>query len=550
MKKEFGEPVTRPVTVNPMRLPNALHLLLGTAALVCGAVLLLGISNPDTVRSIGFGALSRLATGMLMLLMGGLHIGMAMRYFRFTLLPGEAGDIAVPTDGGSRNDHLIKLINDGIVPSQRPADPLLSMLYGLVPHLVNAPTAIRWHAETQLKRATYLASVLLSFGLAWVFAQPAAFAWMAGLYFVLAVILLRPFDTLNAIRKGTMTANPGAGAGAANWRGVVMLLLVSIAGPLALTLSPVQVPAPPFATATVVLPTLAVLGSALIAALLFISSLIAQTNAYTSSAARHDVRENLQVPDLTRGALDRWLSRLPHPSSLYANDHAVDRDSFQGHLLAETEPTVLVESASPGLIDAFRAAWASESQRPLLGLSVFGVILGLIGLLFAFFYARGTDTAMFGLIALGFVSAAQFALASAHKLWNRVDFVSTIYRISYRGTYHRAERVAGSAIGKGTLTEGALRFGPLRVAICVASMHSVAFGRSGHRHVTSLDLLPEACAHQYEILEQYTREVREGAVRFYQEERQVRQVVNQSVSTPPPLLPEHGPAGDSAVVAT
>ncbi|MBK0025023.1 hypothetical protein IAE57_02520 [Stenotrophomonas sp. S48] len=536
MSTEYSTPPSQAATVNPMRLPNTLHLTLGAFAMVMGLVLLLGVSNAEQVRAMGLGSVGRAMTGLTLLLLGGVHMGVAMRYFRFTVLPGEAGQIAVPSGTGSVSNHLVGLINDGITVRQRPDDPLLSMLYGLVPHLINAPSAIRWHAETQLRRAVYLAGVLVSFALAWVFAQPAAFAWMAGLYFALAVLLLKPFATLAAIRRGAMEAAPNT-VPAPRWGAMVALLLVSIAGPLAITLSPVQVPTPPFAVATVVLPTIAVLGSALIASALFTVSLIAQTGGYSASAARHLVREDLQMPDLTSGLLERLKTRMPYPSQYYAQDHEVSNDAFDGHLLLETEPRVRADQSAPRLAEAFSAAWNSDTQRPLLALGLFGLVLGLVGVVFAFLYARSSGAAMMGLIALGFISSAQFALASAHKLWNRVDFQSTVYRVSYRGTYHRAKRVAGNAYaGNGTLAEGAVRFGPLRVAVCVAEVTSVAFTRGGKRHITALDLLPDESRALFGVFEDYSRDAQDRAGQFYQQEHQVREVMSQGAR--PPELPQ------------
>ncbi|WP_312239089.1 hypothetical protein [Stenotrophomonas sp.] len=537
MSKEYGTAANSEVTVNPMRLPNTLHLVLGAVCFVFAGALLLGITNADTVRSMGVGAVGRLSIGVLMLLMGGLHIGMAMRYFRFTLREGEAGEIAVPTDAVNRNDYLLKVINDGIFNRERPADPLLNMLYGLVPPLSHAPATLRRHAEIQLQRAVYLSALLASFMLAWLFAQPAAFAWMAAFYFAVAVIVLKPMSTLRAIRKGTMEPDNAKPLPKPKWTALVSLLLMSIAGPLAITLSPLQIPSPPFATATVVLPTIAVLGSALIASALFIVALIAQTRHYASSGARHLTREDVAMQDLTRGLLERWHTRMPWPHKAYAKDHNVLRDEYNGLLMCETEPVARADQSASTLRGAFQAAWGSPTQRPLLGLGLLGLLLGISGVLFAFIYARSSGAAMVGLIALGFVSSAQFALASAHKLWNRVDFTSTLYRMSYQGTYHRAERVAGSVVGaNGTLAEKAIRFGPLRVAVCVAQIESVAFSRDGTRHITAIDLMPEACHQQFALMQDYIADARQRAGAFYSEEHQVREVLAHGVQ--PPELPD------------
>lgn len=540
MNKEYAKAAASSVVINPMRLPNTLHLALGVASIVMGGVLLLGITNADTVRSMGVGALGRLSTGMLMLLLGGVHISLAMRYFRFTLNQGDAGEIAVPLGTSDRNTHLFNVINKGVVNHERPSDPLLSVLYGLVPHLSHAPATLRRHAEMQLQRVVYLAALMGSFGLAWVFAQPVAFAWMAAFYFILAIIVLKPLTTLAAIRRGVMESAASAALPPPRWRAVVGLVLLSIAGPLAITLSPLQVPAPPFATATVALPTLAVLGGALIASALFTVALIAQTQQYASSGARCVRREDMELHDLTDGLIEHWYSRLPYPRKDYLKNHSVTHSKHEGLLLCETEPVARADQTASTLRAAFESAWNSPVQRPLLGLGLFGSLLGLSGLVFAFVYTRSSGHAMMGLIALGFISASQFAMASAHELWNRVDFTSTLYYMRYVGNFESQGRTLGThKDSDARLSDRALKFLTLKVEVCVAQLESTAF-RDGLRHITAIDLLPDASMQQFGQMEDYVKGVGERSKAFDEEQRQIRHAL-ASERIQPPALPQ--PAG-------
>ena len=296
-----------------------------------------------------------------------------------------------------------------------------------------------------------------------------------------------------------------------------------------------HVPVPPFAVSTVVLPTLAVLGSGLIASALFTVALISQTGSYSASAARHIVDEKMQMADLSGGLLLRLSSRIPQPHHRYVHEHNVSKDTFDGELLVEEEPSVRADQSASGLIEAFRAAWQSPSQQPLLALGLFGLLLGVVGVVLAFVYARSSGNAMVGLVSLAFVASAQFAMASAHKLWNRVDFQSTLYRIRYVGTYHRGQRVAGNAYaGNGTLAEGAVRFGPTRVEVCVAQVTSVAFMHGGARHLTAVDLQHDASNAVIGVMQDYAREAQDCANQFYVQEHQVREVMNHG-SRPPEL---------------
>jgi len=536
MNKEFGT-AAAPVTVNPMRLPNTLHLAIGGGCFVLGAWLLLGMANAEAARAMGISALLRLSTGMLILLLGWAHVRVAMCYFRFSFHEGEAGAIEIPANSGGINGYLLSVINNGVVHWKQPPGALYTLLYGRVPQLKHAPAQLRHHAERQLQRAVYLVALLASFGLAWVFAQPAAFAWMAVVYLVLAMAVLKPVATLARIRRSEIAADDRP-LSTLNGPAILGLLAMSIAGPLALTLSPVQLPAPPFATATVVLPTIAVLGSALIVSILFIVALIAQTSHFASSGARNKVRQDLQMQDLTRGLLDRWHNSLPWPrKEPYAKEHVVQGSEFHGVLLCETEPVARADQSAGTLGAAFKVAWASAAQRPLLGLSLLGLLLGVGGAVFAFMYARTGGTAMFGLIALSFVSSSQFALACAHQLWNRVDFTSTLYRMSYKGTFRQRGRVLGSNRDtNGTLSDSAVEFGPLRVEVCVAQLESLAFSRDGTRHITAIDLLPEACDQQFGVMADYIEDARSREARFMSDIKTTRQALAEGAT--PPMLPQ------------
>lgn len=167
---------------------------------------------------------------------------------------------------------------------------------------------------------------------------------------------------------------------------------------------------------------------------------------------------------------------------------------------------------------------------------VFGLLLGVTGVVFAFIFARSSGAAMLGLIALGFISSSQFALASAHKLWNRVDFTSTLYRMSYHGPFRRHSRKLGNDLtSEGTLTDNAMEFLTLRVEICVAQLESVAFARDGERHITAIDLLPDACDQQFGLMENYVNGVHQRAREFYDEQVEIRNVL--ATGNPPPTPP-------------
>lgn len=525
MSTEYADAARKGGVVNPMRIANVFYVALGAINLLLGMAIVYLMTRD--AQSVGVGAFAGLTVAILLLMLGGTQIGTAMRNFRFAFLPNQIGPFD-PLEAKDQTQFLLNAINDGNVPQSPPQGALMSMLYGLVPNLSHAPMVIRWHAETQLRRVVYLSTVLIGFVLVWLFARADVFAWLAPLYFLLAV---NPISTVNQIRRGVMDADAARPPRALTWGRMVALLLFSVVAPVLVQLAPVAVPAPPYETSTVVLPTIAALGSLVIVSALFVIALIEQTRTLAASGARYLKRDDLGFADLSSGLIDKWHDQVPYPCRTYRKSHSpvvpASAGEFHGDLLCESEPQLAQDSNATTYGEAFSDAWHSEQRRPLLALGLFGAIAGAMAAVCAFVFTR-SGAPVTGLVALALVSASQFALVSSHRLWKRADFKSTLYRLTYKGSYRTGHRVAGnSTTGTGSLAESAYRIEQAKVEVSVARIGSVCFAQSGPRYLQSMDLQPEECERMFTLARDYYTTVMARAQGFYQEEAGIRGLVER-----------------------
>lgn len=528
MSTEYSGAKSASSETNPLRLSNAFHMAVGLFNLLAGGGIAFLLTR-ETQDHVGLGFIPALSIAATLLVLGLFQIAQAWRDEKFRFHPDDIGKFAVPAKFGGNEKpntaaYLVDVLNNGVKPEKTPDNALLKKLYNGLPRLELAPQIIRWHAETQALRMARLAVAALGFLLAWVFAKPQVFAWMAPLYLLLAI---RPLSVLRNISRGGAGDQQMEPTKSPQPYGAVAILLFSIFGPILVGLLPPDtLPPAPYSASTIVVPTVVALVALMAASFLFLLSLKAQTRDLTTSGVGQQLRKDLNLPNLSSGLIDSLENQLPFPREVISRNPSWQKDGdFGGHLLAEAEPKINAAGSLGNLPSALRAAMDDQEQRPLAALGLLGVATGILATVLAFAYAR-SGGATVGLTALALFSASQFALLASRGLWNRVDFTSTLYYIHYKGSYRQAQRVAGNTLtGTGTLTENATRIEHVDVWVSVARLESVAFQRTGKRYIQSVDLKPQECAEQFSRIEDFHQNVMQRKTQAYQEEGLVRQLV-------------------------
>lgn len=135
-----------------------------------------------------------------------------------------------------------------------------------------APPPVRFHAYVQALRAVNLSVLLIGFALAWVMADASVLPYMAMVFFVFAIAVVRPHEAaraaMGAASEPQLTSVPSLGK-------TIALLAIAVLGPtsLALLVSQGVLPPAPAALSSLALPTLAVLVPALAGSALFFLAL-------------------------------------------------------------------------------------------------------------------------------------------------------------------------------------------------------------------------------------------------------------------------------------
>lgn len=525
---EYSDAKSKSNETNPLRLSSFFYLVVGSINLLAGGAIAFLLTRET--QSLAPAVLPTLGIAATLLVLGLTQVSRTWRDEKFRFHPDDIGGFAVPeklVKNGTPDQaaHVIDILNNGVQPLRTPDNALLNKLYNMLPRLELAPELIRWHAETQALRIAKLVVVTLGFLLAWLFAKPVVFAWMAPVYLFLAI---NPLAILRTVSRGgagdVQLARPAAPTATES----VGILLFSIFGPVLLgLLPPGTLSSAPYATSTVVIPTVTAMVSLLLASTLFILSIKMQTRELTQSGVSHQVRKDLSIPNLSSGLIDRLESDLPFPRTVLSRNTGWQRDgNFGASLLVETEPKLNTTRSQGTLMEALGMAWRDNEQRALVALGLAGVVTGLLASGLAFVFTRNSSLA-FGLTALSLFSASQFSLFAARGMWNRVEFTSTVYRILYKGSFRQAQRTAGNSVtGTGTLTESTTRIEHVDFWVCVARLQSVSFARKGLRYIQSVDLKPQECEQQFGRIEDFYRDVMQRKVQAYSEEGMVRQLVH------------------------
>jgi hypothetical protein len=512
---------------SPLWLANTVHFVLGTISFILGVWVLLG--SRDALQAVDVAPFGALGVGIAILLMliGGLHITLSMSYWSFSFAPDDVAWLGSPRDGSSDAGrtasckYVYPILDNGM--SEAPGFPgaIAGALTAMLPMLVYAPLPVREHAYLQLLKAIHLVVLLIGFALAWAMTPEAMFPWVAMAFFVLATIAVKPQETFRLIREGRVDTEAGKPIAPPTLKATIALLVSVVLAPVLLSyLGKQGLAGAPFTASLFAVPALLILVPSTVGSALYFFALVRQAREFTSTDSRN-LRQDTPTSDLSEGILDAAEAMIHGRFFRLERGHNVQADVVQGWLLAESQPSQVETNSAASLGEALREAWSSPMLRPLLALELLGLCLGVIGLVLLARLGLGAGSVTAGLSAAGLISAAQFCLLSAHRLWRRADFRSTVYRFKYKSTFQRVAREAGNTVtGHGKITDSAVRALSGHISCSVVQVSSVCFARGAPRYITSIDLdndqtqrmLEALCSHDASIQQRLlAQDAAEGA---------------------------------------
>ena len=480
---------------SPLRLANTVHFALGSISVLLGVWVLLGSRDALQAADGAPSGMLGVAVAIILLLIGGLHITLSMSFWSFGFAPDDIGLLGSPGDKNSESaraassKYLYTILDNGMIEAPAFAGPFWGALTAAVPMIAHAPLPIRAHAYLQLLKSIQLGVLLVGFLIAWVMTPTPLFAWVAGVFFLLAVAAVRPQETIRLIKEGRVDTEGDKAIPLPSLKGSIALLLFVVLAPVLLSLLGKNgLPVAPVPASYFVVPTILILVPSLIGSAFYFYALVSQAREFTSTDSRN-LRRETPTSDLSVGILDAAESFVLGRFTRLDRGHQLQADVVQGWTLCETNPVQMETSSASSLAEAIREGWSSPMLRPLLFLELLGLAVGLAGLVLLTQLGLGAGNLMAALSAAGLLSAAQFCLLSAHRLWRRADFQSTIYRFRYKSTFQRISREAGNTItGHGKVTDTAVRATTGQIDCSVVRVSSVCFARGASRHLTAVDL--------------------------------------------------------------
>lgn len=533
MGNEYDQTAASDDRVGSMRVANTCHFILGAIFVVAGVIAL--IASRDTLQGQGVSTdmARELSVAITMLLFGGLQIGLSMTYWGFSF---SQSDVSLPGSDPAKPDaarkYLLDILKDGIQPAQRYPGAIGGLLNSVTPKLNLAPLSVRALAYIQALRSINLSVLLGGFLLSWLLASPEALPYMAAFYFLFAISEVRPQQILALIRAGRADVAPDGAFPKLGLGKTVVVLVVSVLGPVAVTalLSKSILPPPPAWLGGLMVPTLAILVPALIGSVLFFLALSRQTSDLAPSKVRWTGDDSFLVPDLTDGTLSHLARQVPDQKVAHQWHFAADKSnqgSLLGTFLYETEPQLVAGQDVRSMREALSSAWSSPLTRPLLALEAMGLLLGLTGCV-ALYRLASLASPDAAAMALGLLAASQYCMLAAHGLWKRADFRSTLYQVELDAQFERVVRNQGNArLGGGTYEDNTAKITSGRMLVRVAEMRSVQFWPKGLRHATSLDLDNSLCNGLIAAAQQHR-----NLVRKRQDEFNVEQKLQQQMMAP------------------
>lgn len=545
MGTEFDLTAPRDNRIGNVRITNTFHFAVGAVFALAGLVVLYLVQTG--LRADGFtaGVARQLGVAVTLLLLGGVNVIRSMRLWAFRF-----DDDAVSAPGGATHGkpdaarYLTHLLDEGVRPEAGFSGAIGGLLGVVAPRLALAPHPVRWHAYVQALRAVNLAVLLAGFALAWLLADAGVLPYMAALFFLFALAVVKPHEVVRAAVSG---ATPAERVTLPSLRNTIVLLLIAVLGPTTLSILVSQglLPPAPVALSVLSLPTLAILLSALAGSALFFVALSRQTRGLSQSSVEPRWDPTFCVPDRTDGVLTHLARQIPDPKVCHArhfNVRGADHGSLHGRLVYETRP-VLSASGSGTLAAVFAQAWREPSTRPLLLLDVLGLVLGLVAGAALVRFGAGGGHALLPM-ALGLLSSSQFCMLAAHRLWMRADFDSLVYDVAVDAEFVQIERTQGNTqFGGGSYRDSALNVKSGRLAVRVVRMHSVSFGPGEPRYTTSIDLDLATSDHLLAAAAEYRDHVARRTVEF-DIDQQHRQRAHA-----PTALPSAAPAAEARLPA-
>ena len=500
---------------NPYRVENMLWAVRAAILLVCAVALLFLARKHLAVQALSSFVVP-VALGVFLLVLGAWNFVSIAQQLRVFFGRGQPAGLAVElaTDAvGSSPDAnaLMQTVRQGTLEFAIPSGALNGVLYSIVKHLITAPAYIQNVLQNRFSNLASYAflMVVMLVAMLFVWGSPVQ-GWVGGFFLGLVVFMaVKPVSGGNAEAKVSF-----------NLTQIVILTLVSVLGPVALSFSQDKLPDLSWASfgaqAFIILLVLTIIeGVFFVAVQKHIDPPPPVSKIDTLGTASFNSDPNLLMQEIDREMQRNWAQRIPNRryARLLPNIALNQRaGNFKGLMLEETQP--MAPSAFT------KMDWSVVMAYPrffwLMVIDALGVVITLAGTVALVIFAAKFDPLQdwrpvlgFATLGLSLVAVGGYAFRSAHQLWGRFDFESTLTWIEMEGSFIRSKIDLGNRLQDRVFTErDVINVENMTLRVWVTQLRSVVFGHQSHgsatrRIITGMLGQPKEAAYLKDLVTQF-----------------------------------------------
>lgn len=480
---------------NPYRIENVFRMITAGVEILVGLALLI-FSRHQLFSEHHKQGLVVLLLGLVVLLAGIGYLALTLMQLRFYFGRGKPRGLApeLKPDANGRSpqaDELKETIRQNAITYGESRGPLNGLLYGWLRELILSAQPVQILAQRHFQNGLVIAFTLLSWLVAWLTAGDARVAdWLGLFYFVFAAFLvLRP-----------MSENGGMARSEIGLRGLIVLVLVAIFGPVLLGLAAKDLP--DIGWLSLNGQTALLLLLALGVEVMFFMALRAQmTQPVATNMAREQHAPSMNnhpkqlLDELERELQNDWVERIPNRRYLRSVPQiSGSQGTFTGELLEETQPMPR-RDVRP---DSLAQALASPRYLWLVLLDSAGTLLALLGLAcylaFAIGYDGGDLQGVLLLLTMGIALhvIGHFCQRAAHALWGRFEFTSQVIWFEMEGQFQSARSSFGNQYADRTQTQReVINTENMTLRVWAAELDTVAFAKDAPRFIIGISGRPD-----------------------------------------------------------
>jgi hypothetical protein len=437
---------------NPYKVENLTLFICGVSLVCFGTISLFLIRQRISQHLDKFEALGVfLAIGLL-----GLGIWLnatALRQLKFYFGRNRPDSLA-PTlqndqSGNSEKaDYYKEMLRQSALTFEEPRGALNNLLYTALPSLIFAPVLIQRIAKRQFQSLLSLLVIVLFFSISLVLATtPIISSWVGIVFAAFAYYFVSPLQkSTQSIASITNNGDIGSGT-------LIFFAITSIIGTVFLTLFSNHLPdLGGFVINGVLFVTLlATIGATLIFGMALKNQL--RTAPQEVGVGRVvetmtiNAHPNKVIEELDRKLISEWFSRIPNRKYTRHEPSVQGKQGqFKAEIFEETQPQPAGRSTAQGLIHGLQEPYF----RWLSILSLYSctaISLGGFSLMLSISWMLAGET--FGstlTFALALIAVGLFAHESAHSLWGRFDFSSSLIWVEMNGSFESASMQIGNQI--------------------------------------------------------------------------------------------------------